>query len=260
MNIYNQSRELLFLETTIQIERVIGTSQRRQTIRHNLEGRRLCTSGYVLAEYNRTLIKDAITFYDILLTSPTVEEAVTRSAKYARSRKFPRMMLLLASLGFDGDKQRTLERLEAFIEWRAHAHFFESMDVSCYCDEIMCDIRQWRPSFQETMYDTSALECLKGGQPTCSVQRFIDSHIDTLKNFISKGSGHEREGVDNAAKAFQKVIVDKQTPFNERFCYKLGDTLIILEASDESNIYSSDGDVVAIAVIVGKNLHREESM
>ena len=82
----------LFLETTTQVDRVIGTQNRRNTIRHNIQNRRLCTSGHVLGEFNKTLILDAITFRNLLLSSPNVEEAVKRLQRY--DRRFPRLFYI----------------------------------------------------------------------------------------------------------------------------------------------------------------------
>ena len=103
--------KLLFLETTIQIDRIIGTQERRNTIRHNVQTWRLCTSAHVLGEFNRTLISDAVIFRNLLLSSPNLQEAVKRLGSY--DRRFPRTVGLLATLGFDRQqrvKDETVDR------------------------------------------------------------------------------------------------------------------------------------------------------
>lgn len=251
--------KVLFLETTIQVDRVIGTLERRQTIRRNTDGRHLCTSGYVLAEYNRTLIRDAITFRDILRTSPSVDDAILRSRKYSRSRKFLRMISILAHLGIDKDKQTTLERLEDFIEWKALDHFWESIDKSCCVDEVKCALRLWEALLGETgEYEITGLKCQRAMPVRCNVQDFIEKNRDILKGFVSTASGHSNSGIAEAAEAFQAILEGRDVPFGERSCYRLGDTLIVLEASSESDIYSSDGDIRDICEILGRSLHKEE--
>ena len=136
---------VVFLETTIQIDRVIGTQDRRNSIRYNIEHRRVCTSGHVLGEFNKTLIRDAVTFRDLLVSSPNFGEAVKRLQRY--DRRFPRTVDLLATLGFDGEKQTALERLENFIEWQAHDHFWESVDRIASSDDVQRTMDQRGASF-----------------------------------------------------------------------------------------------------------------
>lgn len=257
----SSTEKVLFLETTIQVDRVIGALERRQIIRRNTDGRHLCTSGYVLAEYNRTLIRDAITFRDILRTSPSVDEAILRATKYSRSRKFLRMISVLAYLGIDHNRQKTLERLEDFIEWRALDHFWESIDKSCYVDEIECDLRLWKALLGETgEYSVTGLKCQKAMPVRCNVQDFIEKNRDILEGFVSTASGHSNSSIADAAKAFQAILEGRDVPFGERSCYRLGDTLIVLEAPSESDIYSSDGHIHAICEILGRSWHKEEPL
>lgn len=254
----SSTQKSLFLETTIQIERVIGTLERRQTIRRNIDGCRLCTSGYVLAEYNRTLVRDAITFRDILLTSPSVGDAIQRSTKYSRTRKFPRMMSLLAHLGIDNNRQRTLERLEDFIEWRAHDHFWESIDQECSVDKVRCAHREWQAEQQETgTYDIDSLRCLKASPPTCGVVDFVEMNRSALEQFISAAHACPRTNVLKAAELLDAILDGTESPLGMQNCYTISDTLIVLEAPSETEVYSTDGDVHTICEILGKSQYTE---
>jgi len=252
---------LLFLETTIQIQRIIGEQATRDRIRRNVRNRRLCTSGHVLGEFNRTLIKDAITFRNLLRTSPSVEEAVKRLPRFVPpvSRKYPRTIELLAFLGFDGDKRATLERLEDFIEWRAYQHFRESIDDTCFADEVGCILRSWQPEQDQTgEYSLNGLKCLKASPPPCRVQDFIQKHRANLQEIVSKAKDHNRTNVAKAAEAFEGILEGQDTPFGERSnCYPISDTLIVLEAPSDSEIYSTDGDVHIICEILGRHRYRE---
>ena len=249
-----QVQKLLFLETTIQIDRVIGDQPSRDTIRHNTDGECLCTSGHVLAEYNRTLIRDAITFRNLLRTSPDVEEAVKRfTNSYSRSRKLARTVKLLATLGWDKDKQKTLERLDDFIEWRAHDKFWEGIDRSYCTDEVGCALRLWQAKQTETgQYNVDGLKCLKASPPSCEVGDFIESNRTVLKQFASVACGHSRIGVAKSAQMFDAILEGQDVPFGERNCYLISDTMIVLEAPCEAEVYSTDGDIHAICEILGK--------
>ncbi|MGB2798915.1 MAG: hypothetical protein WBC82_03620 [Dehalococcoidia bacterium] len=248
----------IFLETTVQIGRIIGNHEERSRINRNIYGQRLCTSGHVLAEFNHTLIKDATTFRNLLLTSPDVGEAVKRFGKYSQNRKFPRLVFLLATLGFDNDKQNILDRLQIYIEWKLHDLFWESVDQKCYVDGVKCTHRQWQAEQKETGdYDIDGLRCLKSSPPTCDIVRFIEMNRSALEKFVDDARSCPRNNVCEAAGLFETILNGTESPFGIRNCYTISDTLIVLEAPSEAEVYSTDGDIHAICDIVGKCKYSE---
>ena len=258
MNNVVHEQKLIFLETTVQIGRVIGGQQERETIRRNIDGQRLCTSGHVLAEFNRTLIKDAVTFRNLLLTSPDVGEAVKRFGRYPKNRKFPRLVFLLATIGFDNDKQITLDRLETYIEWKLHDLFWESIDQECYADGVRCAHRQWQAEQEETgAYDIDSLRCLKASPPACGVADFIQTNRSALQQFVSAGRVCLRTNVSEAAELLDAILNGTESPFGIQNCYTISDALIVLEAPSEAEIYSTDGDIHAICEILDKSQYSE---
>ena len=133
-----------------------------------------------------------------------------------------------------------------------------SGDKSCYADEVKCALRLWEALLQETgEYDTSTLKCTKTMPVRCNVLDFIEKNRIVLEDFVSKGFGHSRSGVAEAAKAFQAILEGRELPFGERSCYRLGDTLIVLKANSAFDMYSSDGDICSICEILGRSLHEE---
>lgn len=251
-------QKILFLETTIQIDRVIGGQDQRDIIRRNTHGQCLCTSGYVLAEYNRTLIKDAITFRNLLLTSPDVDEAIKRFGKYPQNRKFPRLMFLLATLGFDKEKQNILDRLQKFIDWQAYDLFWDSIDRARSIDEVGCAHSKWQVKQGETgQYDTDGLKCLKASPPACGVTNFVEKNRSVLEKFVSTGCSSSRANVVKAAKLFDNILNGRDVPFGIQNCYVISDTLIVLEAFSEAYVYSTDGDIHVICEIIGNRRYSE---
>ena len=253
----------LFLETTIQIERVIGPQNERDKIRLSVKGHRVCTSGHVLGEYKRTLIQDAIVFLNLVKTSPNVGEAVKRLAKYRPyGRKFSRTMTLLETLGRDGDKENTIDRLEQFIEWRAIDYFWEDVDRSYFRDEVRCVLRSWQPEVSgDGSYNTDGLRCLKNNPPHCEIKDFICDHKDDLEMLAVAVCRHERTNVRRAAQALTSILADDDVPFGERSnCPAISDALIVLEAPSEAAIYTTDGDVKAICAVLGRRTHRVDPL
>ncbi|MBI2303168.1 MAG: hypothetical protein HYU86_00275 [Chloroflexi bacterium] len=260
MSTVSDAPPILFLETTIQIDRVIGTQDRRATITSHIGGRRLCTSGHVLGEYNRTLIRDAITFRDLLRSSPSVEEAIKRLGRYAPyGRKYRRTVDLLASIGFDSDRQNTLDRLEIYIDWYLHKRFWESIDPSISTDNVRCFLRLWQPKLPDgETYDLVGLKCIKDNPPPCEVSAFIEQHRSELQYFAQEARSHPRPNVASAAEAFRRIIAGEEVPFGERSnCYAIADTLIVLEAPPDALVYSADGDVHVICDIFSRARYTE---
>ncbi|MCH7626411.1 MAG: hypothetical protein IIC83_10845, partial [Chloroflexi bacterium] len=208
------------------------------------------------------LIRDAIVFRNLLLSSPNVAEAVKRLAKYVPvGRKFIRTIVLLASFGNDGIKQNVIDRLEDFIDFRAHQHFWESMDRSICTDSIGCFLRSWQPQKDENgQYTLDGFRCLKNDPPPCAVPEFIENHRELLEEFVATAADHSRDNVAKSAQAFEGILAGSDVPFGERSnCYPISDTLIVLEADDGAEIYSTDGDVHAICEILGKDAYVEVS-
>lgn len=252
-------QKLLFLETTIQIERVIGEQRRRNIIRHNTSDRPLCTSGHVQAEFNRTVIRDAITFLDLVRSSPTVEDAVKRFKRYPRHRPFDRAVDIFATLGFEHDRQITIYRLLEFIEWKAYDVFWESIDESYCTDEVQCAHRYWKAEQDEAgEYGIDGLKCLKASPPSCSVQDFIQRNTSALCHFVRDARQSTRTNVAEAGKVLDAIVQGRDQPFGVQNCSTISDTLIVLEAHPRAKIYSTDGDIHAICDILGRLRYSEE--
>jgi len=168
------------------------------------------------------------------------------------------MMSLLAHLGIDDNKQLTLERLGDFIEWRAHDHFWESIDQECYADRVRCVHRQWQAEQDETgAYDIDGLRYLKASPPACGVADFVEMNRSALEQFIVAAHACPRTNVLEAAELLDAILDGTESPFGMQNCYTISDTLIVLEAPSEAEIYSTDGDIHAICEILDKSKYSE---
>ena len=247
----------VFLETTIQIDLIIGRKERRDEIRHNLVGKQVSTSGHVLGEFNKTLIMDAITFRNLLISSDSVEDAVKRLRRY--DRRFPRTVDLFATLGIDNDKQNTIDRLEKFIEWQAYECFWEFISAQKYVDRVGCKLKEWKPQNDGTNgYDTTGLKCLKDNPSSCKILSFIEANRAILENFVQYSKESNRRNIRRAATALENILSGAETPFGERSnCYAITDTMIVLESLADSQVYSTDGDVEIICQVIGRRKYQE---
>lgn len=244
----------LFLETSTQIKKVIGEQRIRDEIRRNLNNQMVCTSGHVLAEYKKTLVRDAVTFRNLLLTSPTVGDAVKRfGTSYSRTRKYKRVIDLLETLGRDADKEKTLTRLESFIEFQAEDHFWESIDRTQFIDQIKCPRQHWEPERDvNNLYPIAGIKCLKNDKPDCIVNSFIEQKEGLIKQFTNSVTPNERQSLIDASDLLKSILAKQDVPYGETNCYKISDLLIVLESPEACEIYSFDKDIYEICVIFNR--------
>src|SRR3989338_9320470 len=107
---------ILFLETTIQGERIFGEIARKNQIQRNLNGKKVCSSTFVLNQFQNTFLSSAIDYYNLLVDSENPHTALRRSTKY-RERIHKRITQIFATLcdEVENDNDAALERLETWI-------------------------------------------------------------------------------------------------------------------------------------------------
>ncbi len=81
------SKPALFLDITIQIERIVGDRTRQSALRNELANYRLVTSTYVLGEYLRTLVKDAIQLHRLVVQHTHLDEVITYLGRHPNKRE-----------------------------------------------------------------------------------------------------------------------------------------------------------------------------
>ena len=87
----------IFLDTTIQIERMTATHTRQIEIAKALQGKYIVTSTYVYGEYLRALVKDAIVLYDLIRTKEHLYDVETAIASMINKRSASRCLLIYAT-------------------------------------------------------------------------------------------------------------------------------------------------------------------
>ncbi len=107
----------LFLETTIQGEKIFAERARREYIRKNLEDKKVCTSAFVLNQFKKTFLNSVIYYHTLLIDSPDPQTALRRATRYSE-RIHKRITQIYATLCDEekNDREAILERLEMWIE------------------------------------------------------------------------------------------------------------------------------------------------
>lgn len=84
----------LLLDTTIQIDRITGSRERKKPIKEVLKDNRLFCSTYVQGEYYSNIVKELLTLYGLFL----IDRDIVETGKRINERVFGRRQSMAAKL------------------------------------------------------------------------------------------------------------------------------------------------------------------
>ena len=250
--------ETIFLDTTIQIRRNYGSLEEIAHVREQLRGRRVITSTYVLAEFNRTIVQDAAILYNIVASEPTLSEALIRLSALRRydHATASRCYLLLAMLERRSGLGR--DKLLATLDRALESEFMEDFlaGIELMTDQTGCALAKSRPIRKGGIgiYRLD-LGCVREIE-RCDLIRFVESRGDELGAIRA---ALEDRGDDptlvRVADILAEVIEDSTKALGRKNCWALGDVFIALESPAEACIYTSNvRHFEPIATAIGKRV------
>ena len=222
----------LFLETTVQAARTLGSRREREAYRRAHSGCVLLSSTYVLGEFKKTFLRDAVRFHLLLLDSETPAEALQRLTRRFRHRTHPRCVQLFAVLVEDGeiDRDVLLSKLESLVEWQLEGRFLERLSRDLY-DDTGCMRARAQATRRESGYELREVRCSKDDPPGCRIGEFWSRHGESL----AKVHGHMRSQTDPESQRVAQACSDVQSGVDPHgtHCVALADTVISLECPVE---------------------------
>ena len=146
------TRPSLFLETTIQIERVVGSRERQAALQSELAGYSLVTSHYVLGEYLRTVVKDAVYLHRLVTAFAYLDDVMTAIGRHPNKKEASRMTLMLGALMRAGSvleptalsRSELVDRLSRMIDVTLLSRFH--VGIEAWVDDVECGLAQERPA------------------------------------------------------------------------------------------------------------------
>jgi predicted nucleic acid-binding protein len=231
-------REKIFLETSIHIERLFSSKQRREQIQRRLSGATLYTSSYVWMEFRRSVLQTYAYLASIvrgILNEGTkqieIHELIRRLSAAPSIRFIPRaiqrLLLILSSLleAFPGRVVHT-EKLIDYFEYNiTHLGpdgFF--LDIDEFINETSCDLV--RPGVEIGDYVHKRLSC-NAAKASCALVPFLEAHraeLLTLEKVLVAAPPEKKDSQTLAA--LRKVNADVTKAKGERTCWALGDIII----------------------------------
>lgn len=220
----------LFLDTTIQIDRIFGSKKKKAAIRAACAGHHCCCTSYVLGEFYATIVQDAVNIYHILLSEDNLDEAEKRVAELARNRHSQRMHLIFIQLRelYQNDLEEIKCECQSYLEdliYMFHRGLAE--DIS---DTTGCQRGKACVEYEDEIPYLTGVNCRKD-TCVCQIEEFWRDHLPLLAGVPLP------EDLEDEVRLLLEQIQAGQYPVKGNQCRTLGDSVITAEAK------SGDGAV-----------------
>ncbi len=254
------SKAVVLLDTSIQIERMMGTLAQQEALETHLalKSHRFVSTQYVFMEFQRAVLADYVRVYHALLQHGNWEDAAyaLRSGPLAyRSQALGRCLHILTQTISASSLRlaHALETLEVHIQFEMPARFWrqvEPLPDPIDCDLVAAGIKRHGQRF------TIADSCRKE-QATCHFPDFLTDHRAELQSIAAYLAAHPQVVKEQARleRLVRTVIDDPRAALGQSSCWPLGDIIIALQALPDAQVWTIDADFQPIAQALGLSLY-----
>lgn len=233
--------EHIFLETTIQIHRLLDSGLGRQTINQTIAQYETVTSTYVWMEVQRTVSQDYQYLTDLLLTKqPTTFVQLFRLLGEGENlyslRSLKRLIHITTQL-LDDLKTTTINPLLAAYQlkeqrqWLLHHEFFA--DVQQVLDTTQCDLV--RPDYRAT---GSRMSCRRA-TARCALPDLLKQHAISMQQ-LRRGTIAPVKLETKTERVLNAIEDDFALAKGEKNCWSLGDLIITLECPPDTMLWTTN--------------------
>ena len=228
----------IFLDTTIQIERLTGTRARRAQLAAQLAGKEVLTSTYVLGEFLRTLVKDCITLYTLVSQSAYLDDVEVQIANRFNKREANRCLLLWAGLhqARAYGREKVLYTLRAYIEYGLVQAFMAGADQ--VSDATGCGLAQERPRRVEGTYRLRA-QCRRDIKE-CRLAEWLAEHSAALNSIAPNLRAPGEPALVRIGELLDEFLQTPQIVRGRNCTCYLGDLIITLECPADATLYTTN--------------------
>ncbi len=269
------TKEKIFLETSLQIERLLHTEARRSGIRQNLAGKAVFTSSYVLMEFQRTIIQDICYVRSVVETEceedakaslflADLDRALATGKGNFSPRSAKRSRLVTAAIKDEflfGEATRSeLLAFLGFLIEQLYEEFFEIepegsgdlIQIECL-DSTDCDLVRG-----ELDYGNLRFHCERK-TAACRLPQLMREHGSEVTKIKDAFEAAKERCDKKMVKAAERVLRSPRWDVvrGQKNCWPLGDTIIAIETPIDASIYTKDRHFEVICPIVNKVVYRE---
>ena len=261
----NSNAARLFLDTTIEIERLIGPNPRRVAIERQLAAPepQAITSQYVLMEFQRSVWSDYVRVYNQVLRHDGWEAAVQalRAGVQAyRPRSLGRCLQILTQVMVVSrlDRDHGVDLLETQIMRDLPRRFWRH--VTPLPDPIGCDLVAAGVRWQSDGAYTVANTCRKESA-ACHLPDFLADHRSTLRAVADHLAAHSNVVKDQGRveRLLAAALDDPRAALGQAACWLLGDVIIALQVPTDAALRTLDPDFEPLAAALGLQLNQVQA-
>jgi hypothetical protein len=246
-------REVLWVDTSVQVDKLFGPDKVQRRIRARLEGADARVAPYVKMEFIRGQLPTVAFLIDLLQRvqqeGGDLSEVLRRLSRGAHGREVSKRISILGYALHRDDLQLTEQRLRVFLKSGWEDIFTEDVNL-VMSDPLDC---QWvSPAIRTSPpLGPPAIHCNYQTQ-CCRADQFVTAHQGSLQRVAQATS------VKAATKeAAERALADPQKARGQNTCWPLGDTFIVLQAPQGSTVYTTDREMEAICNVLGVKCFRE---
>lgn len=253
--------QTVFLDTSIQIERILGAKQQQREIEHQLT-RANCqfvSSHYVFMEFQRSIIADHVHVHNQVFQHDDWEETVVRlrsGVRTYRPRALARMMQIFTRTMVASQMQReiALNLLKVQIERELTKRFWRS--VKPLHDPITCDLVQKGSTRHHDGSFTVADSCRKA-TAACHLPHFLAQRQTQLIIIADYLAAHPHciKDQERAERILRSTIENSQEALGQSACWPLGDIIIALQVPPDAKLWTLDADMAPLTNALGLALY-----
>lgn len=238
-----------FLDSSVVLSRAFGVPREKQSVEKAIKGRAKQSTKYIRVEINRTFLTDAIFIHSLLVDEGDLRRVYQRVRTYpVKPRQKDRFFAILETVS-DKDQLRVddaivrLENLILGMEKRL------LRDINLMDTGTKCPLAEEELKF-EYPYFRIKTDCSRNSR-NCSLPDHIRNNAVQLRVLHADiGDNQDLE------KLHAKLAQVLKNPRNARGrnCQILGDTIICLDAPQQSDVFSTNiRDFVAICKSLGRS-------
>lgn len=254
----------LFLETTIQIERIVGSRSRQLALQTELANYQLFSSHYVLGEFLRTVVKDAVQLHRLLAAQTHLDDVLTAIGQHYNKKEASRMSLMLGAVmrivspatSVMPAREDLLDRLSLMLEFGLVNRFYAG--IHTFVDEVQCGLATERP---QTWNGSTApsyhlrSQCVRTVRE-CALAEKMTLWQPQLEKIAVAFAPEKEPALRKMGELATKIIENPIIARGRNCTWYLGDLVIALELPPHIPLYTTNiRHFAPILHLLGKKLH-----
>ncbi len=250
--------EIMFLDTSILIDRNTETNSRKNIINQRLLNKHAMTSTLVFREFKERIIHKCIALLEIVMICDNRADLETMI-----SQQFTNASILLKIMGQVDretgsheifDKELIIETIKGYIEGSMEKRFMRNL--VCLSDETKCEIASEKVRCDNDCYRL-IVSCNRQ-KVKCNLPKFVATKQDALNSFCALANREQQTEIEKICSVYEEIQDNYDLAKGQRNCNTLSDIIIALEAPINSAIYTTDRHYEVICPLLGKSIFRED--